>query len=56
MPSQYDNTYHFEYSKPSYDTPEEEKKFRALREADYVFEKRPVREPTRQEELQYLDW
>jgi hypothetical protein len=56
MPSQYDNTYHFEYSKPSYDTPEEEAKFKAIRESDYIFERRPPREPTREEELEYLDW
>jgi hypothetical protein len=56
MPSQFDNTYHFEYSKPSYDTPEEEAKFKAIRESDHVFEKRGPREPTREEELAYLDW
>jgi hypothetical protein len=56
MPSQYDNSYHWEFSKPVYDTKEEEAKFKALREADTVFELRPPREPTRQEEVEYLDW
>jgi len=56
MPSQYDNSYHWEYSKPRYDTPEEEEKFKAIREADTVFERRPCREPTRDEEIEYINW
>lgn len=56
MPSQYDTTYHWEYSKPTYDTVEEEAKFKAIHESDHVFEIRPVRDPTRAEELEYLDW
>ena len=56
MPSQYDSTYHYEYSKPSYDCPEDEAKFKAIREADAVLETRAPREPTRKEELEYLDW
>lgn len=56
MPSQYDNTYHYEYSKPSYDTPEEEAKFKTIHEADAVFEIRPPREPTQDEENEYMDW
>ena len=56
MPSQYDNTYHWQYSKPSYDTPEEEAKFKAIHEADHVLELRPPREPTRKEELDYMEW
>jgi len=56
MPSQYDTSYHWEYSKPTYDTKEEEAKFKALREADAVFELRPPREPTREEEVEYIDW
>ena len=56
MPSQFDNTYHFEYSKPSYDTPEEEAKFKAIREADAVFEIKTPRDPVREEELEYIDW
>ncbi len=56
MPSQYDNTYHFEYSKPSYDCEEDREKFETIREADYVLEKRPSREPTRDEEIEYIEW
>ena len=56
MPSQYDNTYHYHYSEPVYDTPEDKIKFQTIREADYVLEKKPAREPTREEELQYMDW
>lgn len=51
MPSQYDNTYHHEYSKPTYDTVEDKIKFQTIREADHVLELRPPREPTREEEL-----
>lgn len=56
MPSQYDTSYHWEYSKATYDTKEEEAKFKAIHEASAVFELRPPREPTRDEELEYLDW
>jgi hypothetical protein len=56
MPSQYDNTYHWEYSRPSYDSKEEEEKFKLIREADTVLELKPPREPTRKEELEYIDW
>ena len=56
MPSQYDNSYNFEYSKPTYDTFEEKLKFQAIREADTVLEVRGPREPTREEEIQYMDW
>lgn len=56
MPSQYDTTYHWDYSKPVYDTKEEEAKFKAIHEADHVFELRPPSEPSRKDELEYLDW
>jgi len=56
MPSQFDNTYHYNFSQPVYDTPEEKIKFQTIREADYVLELRPPREPTRDEEIQYQDW
>jgi hypothetical protein len=56
MPSQFDNTYHYEYSKPTFDSEEDRIKFQAQRETDYIFEVRPPREPTREEELQYLEW
>jgi hypothetical protein len=51
MPSFYDTSYHNEYSKPNYDTPEDKILAQITREADYVFEKKPPREPTRDEEL-----
>lgn len=56
MPSNYDNTYHWEYSKPSYDTQEEKLKFQTIKEADYIYEKTVPREPTRVEEVNYIDW
>ncbi len=56
MPSQFDSSYNWEYSKPSYDTPEEEIKTQKIREADYVFELKPPKEPSRSDELEYMDW
>lgn len=56
MPSQYDTTYHWEYSKPTYDRQEDKIKAQTIMEADYVLEVRPSREPTRQEELEYMAW
>ncbi len=56
MPSQYDNTYHYEFSQPVYDTVEDKKKFQTIREADYVLELAPPREPTREEEKEYMQW
>jgi hypothetical protein len=56
MPSQYDNTYHWEYSKPTYDSVTDKAKFDAIREADYVFEIQPASDPNRQQELDYMNW
>ena len=56
MPSSYDTSYHNEYSKPTYDTIEDQIKYQTLREADYVLEPAPPREPTREEEVEYLNW
>jgi hypothetical protein len=56
MPSQYDNTYHWEHSKPTYDSVEDKSKFDAIREADYIFELAPPSDPTRQDELGYMKW
>lgn len=56
MPSHYDNTYHYEYSKPTYDDEADKIYHRKVRESDYILEAKPPREPTREEELQYLDW
>ena len=47
MPSFWDNTYHWEYSKPTYDSENDEIKQKAQREADYIFEPAPPREPNR---------
>ena len=35
---------------------QEEAKFKAIHEADTVFELRPPREPTQAEENEYIDW
>lgn len=56
MPSQVDNSYNWEYSRPSFDSPEEELRQQAIHEADTIFEMRPPREPTREEELEYIKW
>ena len=56
MPSQYDNSYHEIFSRPVYDRPEDKLDTQQLREADYIFEVKPPREPTREEELEYMDW
>ena len=56
MPSQFDNSYHYEFSKATYDSPEEKILHQTIREADYVLERKPPREPTREEELEYIDW
>lgn len=56
MPSQYDTSYHWEYSKPTYDREEDKIKAQTIKEADYVFERRPPREPTRDDELEYMEW
>ena len=56
MPSNWDNTYHYEYSKPTYDNENERLKQEAIREADYILEPVPPREPTREEELEYMKW
>ena len=56
MPSQFDNSYHNEFSKPTYDSDKDKIWYQTMREADYVFELAPPRQPTREEELQYMDW
>ena len=56
MPSSWDSSYNGEYSKPTYDSVEDQIKYQTIREADYVLEVAPPREPTRQEELEYMDW
>lgn len=56
MPSQFDNSYHYRYSEPNYDSLEDKQKAQIIHEADVVLELRPPREPTRDEELEYQDW
>ena len=53
MPSHYDNSYHYHYSKPNYDTVEDQIKYQTIREADAVLEVAIPREPTRAEEIEY---
>jgi hypothetical protein len=38
MPSQFDTTYHREYSQPSYDTVENQIRTQRIREADEILE------------------
>jgi hypothetical protein len=56
MPSHYDTSYHYEYSKPNYDTLDDKINAQQVKEADYIWEKAPPREPTREEELEYIEW
>lgn len=56
MPSQYDTSYNNVYSKPTYDSVEDQIKYQTIREADYVLELAPPREPTREEEVEYQKW
>ena len=53
MPSSWDSTYHWQYSKPTYDSVEDQIKYQGIREADAVLEVAPPREPTRAEEIEY---
>ena len=48
MPSQIDNTYHKLYSKPTYDTVEDQIRQQRIREADYILEAAVPPIPTRQ--------
>ena len=43
MPSQYDNTYQYEYSKTTYDSQVKEVKIKIIRKVDSVLEIRPPR-------------
>ena len=56
MPSQIDNTYHREYSKPTYDTVEDQIRQQRIREADEIFEKAIPAQQDRQTELEYMQW
>lgn len=48
MPSQYDNSYHYDYSKPTYDSENDKIKYETMRESDYVFERSTPQEPNRE--------
>lgn len=56
MPSWTDNTYHREFSKPTYDTEKDKLRQQLTREADEIFEARIPRLPTREEEIAYMKW
>lgn len=56
MPTQLDNTYHAEYSKPTYDNVEDLMRFQNIREADEIFEQAVPDLPDRQSELEYMQW
>ena len=56
MPSQIDNTYHYEFSKPTYDTVEDQIRQQRIREAEYILEPRIPDLPSREDELEYMQW
>lgn len=56
MPSQFDNTYHYYYSAPSYDTEADKKFYETKREFETIFERDIPPVPTREMELEYLEF
>ena len=56
MPSQYDTTYHRELSKPNYDTVQDQVRQQKIREADEIFEPAVPGLPSREEEIEYMQW
>lgn len=56
MPSFLDDSINAVYCQPSYDSLADKVKYQTIREADEVLEESIPREPTRQEELEYIDW
>jgi hypothetical protein len=56
MPSQFDTSYQNEYAKPTFDSEDDKRKYEIIREADYVLERVVPRLPTRDEEINYIDW
>lgn len=46
MPSNFDNTYHYHFSKPSFDREQDRAEAEMKRVSDTIFEVRPPREPT----------
>jgi hypothetical protein len=49
-------SYNSDYSQPTYDSIDDKKKYQEIREADYILEEAVPREPTRNEELAYMEW
>lgn len=56
MPSQFDNTYHEVFRKPTFDTEIEKKRWQLEKEAEEVFEVRPAPLPTKEMEVEYINW
>ena len=56
MPSQFDNTYHYYYAQPHYDTEEDQRFYETKREFETIFEEAVPPLPTREMELEYLDF
>ena len=56
MPSQFDDSYHNTFRKPSYDDEASKKWHQLKKEADEVFELRPAPVPKPEMEVEYIDW
>ena len=51
-----DWSYHWEYSKPAFDTVEDQVRYQRIKEAEYILEPRVPDLPDRQTELDYMEW
>jgi hypothetical protein len=56
MPSQFDLGLNKVYSQPTYDCTEDQVRQQRIREADEILEERVPDLPTRQAELEYMEW
>jgi len=56
MPSQFDNTYHYYYSEPVYDEEKDKRYFETKREFNTIFEEAIPPLPTRDMELEYMEF
>ena len=56
MPSYWDNTQNKIYAQPTYDTIEDQIRQQKIREADYIFEEAIPPLPSRETELEYMEW
>lgn len=56
MPSQFDNSQNRLFSQPTYDTEEDRVRQQRVREADEILEEMIPRLPSREEELEYMEW